>query len=686
MTRRGSRTSRSIGAVIATAAVAASAITGIVSPASGAPSSDSPFVQARGTHLTLAGKNYEFAGTNNYYLGYKSPAMVDAVLDAADTAGFDVIRTWGSQDYQNPDGSGSVHQNFEGVWYQAWDDGTGAPTVNTGEDGLQKLDYVIAAAADRGIRLVIPFINNWNAFGGMDQYVRWGQTAGLGTDTHADFYTDPTIRGWFQTWISTLLNRVNTITGVAYKNDPTIMAWELANEPRCTSAGAYPDGECGVETITAWADEMSTYVKSIDANHLLTAGDEGFFCRDEGDWALAAQYGASDYGKGFGEDCAEGVDTVALASLPNIDMMSFHLYPDHWKTTTAWGTGWILEHAAAAEAIGKPVYLGEFGLNDKPTRMPVYHEWLRAVRDSGIDGELHWMLASTQDDGTLYADYDGFTVYCPSPVCELLATQAQLVPMSGAGAKSLHKVIADNDALTVERDTTATIDLLANDIAFTQPIRPKTLDLDPSTAGTQTAVTVTGGRLDLTAVGTVLFTPDDGYVGKVTFPYAVGNSKSTSWAALTVTVRPKAGDPVVLASWEEGVAGWAAASWQSDPGTLATGPNGATDGDAALQVASMGAWFGSPADSPVLDLSGRASIEFDIATAAVGTSVSIAVRYGDSWSWCQSPWHWVAENTAETVSFPLDTFGCDPTTLAAVHDVLVYFNPGAFSIDRLTVN
>lgn len=332
------------------------------------------------------------------------------------------------------------------------------------------------------------------------------------------------------------------------------------------------------------------------------------------------------------------------------------------------------------------MYLGEFGLNDKATRMPVYHEWLRAVRGSGVDGELYWMLASTQDDGTLYADYDGFTVYCPSPVCELLSTQAALVPMTGGGAKNLQKVIADNDALTVERDSAAQLDLLANDIAFTQPLKANTLDLDPNTPGVQTAVAVTGGRLDLIAGGTVLFTPDEGYTGKVAFPYTVGNSKTTSQATLTVTVRPKPGDPVVLASWEDGVAGWAAANWQSDPGTLATGPTGATDGDSALQVTSKGAWFGSPADSPVLDLSTRASIEFDITTADAGTSVSIAARSGDGWSWCQSPWHWVPENTAETVSFPLDTFGCDPTTLTAVHDVLVYFNPGAFSIDRLTVN
>lgn len=75
-----------------------------------------------------------------------------------------------------------------------------------------RLDYVLYAAGQAGIKLVIPLTNNWRDFGGMDQYVRW-----RGGQFHDDFYTDPVIRNWYKDWISHLLNRTNTLTGIKYK-------------------------------------------------------------------------------------------------------------------------------------------------------------------------------------------------------------------------------------------------------------------------------------------------------------------------------------------------------------------------------------------------------------------------------------------------------------------------------------
>ncbi len=60
------------------------------------------------------------------------------------------------------------------------------------------------------------------------QYVTWS-----GCKDKDCFFVDPKARELFQNHLTTVVNRVNTLTGVAYKNDPTIFAWDLMNEPRC---------------------------------------------------------------------------------------------------------------------------------------------------------------------------------------------------------------------------------------------------------------------------------------------------------------------------------------------------------------------------------------------------------------------------------------------------------------------
>ncbi|KAG8373475.1 hypothetical protein BUALT_Bualt11G0028100 [Buddleja alternifolia] len=80
-----------------------------------------------------------------------------------------------------------------------------------------------------------------------------------------------------------VVTRVNSITGIAYKDDPTIFAWELMNEPR----SQYDQSGKAIQVSFSlfislynqldWVVEMSAHVKSIDKNHLVEVGMEGFY-------------------------------------------------------------------------------------------------------------------------------------------------------------------------------------------------------------------------------------------------------------------------------------------------------------------------------------------------------------------------------------------------------------------------
>ncbi|MEY3896295.1 MAG: hypothetical protein RLZZ214_1815, partial [Verrucomicrobiota bacterium] len=339
------------------------------------------FVTVSGDSFADGGHPFHFAGTNNYYLAYKSNTMIDDVLLDASSMGLKVVRAWGFINGQAKDGK--VMQPSIGVY---------------DESGFERLDYTVWKAKQLGLRLLIPFVNNWDEFGGMNWYV--AQTGG---GAHDDFYIRTAIKTAYKNYVSHLLNRVNTYTGVAYKNEPAVFAWELANEPRCST-------DATGDKLVAWAGEMSAYIKSLDLNHLVCVGDEGF----------TKKSGQSDWTR----NGSEGVDWVRLTALANIDFGTVHLYPDHWSKTTQWGTDWIKEHLVDGAAIGKPVVLEEFGYQAKPARDIVYQDWTSAVSDGGGAASLFWILTGVQDDASPYPDYDGFDVKYPGTTATVLAQHA----------------------------------------------------------------------------------------------------------------------------------------------------------------------------------------------------------------------------------------------------------------------
>lgn len=196
-----------------------------------------------GLEFVIDGKAGYYAGSNAYWIGFLTDDDdVDLVFRHMNESGLRILRAWGFNDVNMVPSSGTVY-------YQLLSDGTA--TINTGTDGLQRLDYVVSSAEQHNVKLIINFVNNWSDYGGMAAYV----TAFGGTQT--SWYTNDDAQAAYRTYISTVVAR--------YVNSSAILAWELANEPRCQG--------CDPSVIYDWVASTSAYIKSLDSHHLVCIGD-----------------------------------------------------------------------------------------------------------------------------------------------------------------------------------------------------------------------------------------------------------------------------------------------------------------------------------------------------------------------------------------------------------------------------
>ncbi|HCV43854.1 MAG TPA: hypothetical protein DGH68_10260 [Bacteroidetes bacterium] len=398
-------------------------------------SQPSPFVTQTSGNLELNGHPFYFVGGNAYYLMEEAArgdtTLVKNLFATARQLGMTVIRTWGffdSGDTLNP----AVIQWRPGGFNEA---------------ALRALDYVIWQAKQSGLRLVIPLVNNWDDYGGMNQDVRWRMAQGdhnrsasevrftesdqqrtvLGLGGrlyrvamsdmfgHDDFYTDVTIRNWYKSYVSVILGRVNTLTGVVYRNEPTILAWELANEPRSSDRS-------GV-IVSGWADDVSLFLKQLDTNHLVGTGEEGFDNSVTG-------YSIPAYNNQLWlVDGTAGVSFTMNLALRHIDLAGIHMYPQSWGLNNNGGNIWIRDHVRMAATAGKPLVLGEFGvLVDQPA---TYDSWLTTVLLDGGGGALVWQLSEGARGNN-----DGYGIRCPGSgsVCTVLQDQARMFTEKSAGS------------------------------------------------------------------------------------------------------------------------------------------------------------------------------------------------------------------------------------------------------------
>ncbi len=327
------------------------------------------FIKAIGTKFYDGNREYRYLGTSNYYLRNAGKETINYILSEASKIGFKVIRV----------GSNAEAESFDKVDKKNLNRFFRIGKDYFNEDAYKELDYVLDAADKYGLRVILHFTDNWEYYGGVKVIAGW---AGVSKN---DFWTDETAKKYYKQSIDKIVNRKNTINGRLYKNDPTIFAYDLCNEPR-------NEADLTGKTLALWIDEMSTYIKSIDPNHLVTTGLEGFFLKDDG-----THYSGADY---------------ILSHKPkNIDFCTFHIYPtyshNHFSLST---TEWLIKKWIndGHNIVGKPVVMEEYGISKNDEEYPKAKwigEMTRIFFENGGNGANYWFFIDEN-----YAYGDGFEV------------------------------------------------------------------------------------------------------------------------------------------------------------------------------------------------------------------------------------------------------------------------------------
>ncbi len=216
------------------------------------------------------------------------------------------------------------------------------------------LDVLLSEMAKRDMKAVMVLGNFWTWSGGFPQYIKWADSIAIPYPQYegnswddfqrfsATFYTNDKAKNMLKNHIKAVIERENSITHIKYKDDPTIMAWQLANEPRAVEM---------IEEFRKWTRETTAYIKSLDANHLVCLGTEG---NTSNDFA--------------------GVNVFADNDDVNVDYITMHIWAQNWgwfkptdgeevyqETLDKVNDYWT-EHAAAGTKLNKPVVLEEFGI------------------------------------------------------------------------------------------------------------------------------------------------------------------------------------------------------------------------------------------------------------------------------------------------------------------------------------
>ncbi|WP_281614834.1 cellulase family glycosylhydrolase [Flammeovirga sp. SubArs3] len=321
------------------------------------------FVMVQNGAFFLNGNPYYFMGANYWYgmnIGMEKGGNRQRLINELDqmkNMGITNLRILASSE-------GDENQSFQVH-----------PTMQTApgeynEDVFVGLDFLLQEMGKRDMKAVMVLNNFWTWSGGMPQYLQWSGKGAIPypqiskewnkfTDYSKQFYSDEKALKMFDDHLRVLINRKNSLTGLAYSEDPTIMSWQLSNEPR---------GYSEVEAYHKWIKATATLIKQLDPNHLVSLGSEG---------------------DSPGPDA--GISLLKDNTIDEIDYVTIHIWAQNWgwydpahpeekfEETKKKVTTYLTKHIQDAKQLGKPAVLEEFGIardNDdySPTATTVWRD------------------------------------------------------------------------------------------------------------------------------------------------------------------------------------------------------------------------------------------------------------------------------------------------------------------------
>jgi mannan endo-1,4-beta-mannosidase len=308
------------------------------------------FVKANGHSFSLGGKPYYFIGTNYWYgalLGSTGQggnrARLTKELDLLKKAGVTNLRILAGAEGPN-------NQPFR------VSPGLLMAPGQYNDMLLAGLDFLLAEMRKRDMKAVLYLNNAWEWSGGFSQYVNWNTNVpipyALANNNDwasfmrysGQFHQCAPCKQQFEDHVKFMLNRTNQFTNQKYTDDPVIMAWQIANEPRAFSMANVP-------AYSQWIKSTAALIKSLDPNHLVSTGSEG------------------SHGSEGSMEVFKQVHTD-----PSIDYFTMHIWPRNWGWLDNKNLGGSLDsaitktmqymdrHIAFAREQKKPIVMEEFGL------------------------------------------------------------------------------------------------------------------------------------------------------------------------------------------------------------------------------------------------------------------------------------------------------------------------------------